>query len=184
MEPIGANLLCGACKLLKRWSGRPDSNRRRPAWEAGILPLNYSRLPYFSSTYLFSKDLGRSTASLFRLLRPSKTMGFDRKMDSKVDSKPVWEASPPPFSFTVHFTVHPTTDSTYNTGRPPGRTRSPTWRRKSALTKRSWSPEYPDWVKCVPAKLGQSGLNYPGDEHIQATWTAVKEQTAGPRFEG
>src|ERR1035441_6155294 len=21
------------CKLLKRWSGRPDSNRRRPAWE-------------------------------------------------------------------------------------------------------------------------------------------------------
>src|SRR5207248_9842773 len=26
------------------WSGRPDSNRRRPAWEAGILPLNYGRL--------------------------------------------------------------------------------------------------------------------------------------------
>jgi hypothetical protein len=51
-------------------------------------------------------------------------MGFDRKMDSKVDSKPAWEASPPPFSFTVHFTVHPTTDSTYHTGRPPGRTRS------------------------------------------------------------
>ena len=25
------------------WSGRPDSNRRRPAWEAGILPLNYAR---------------------------------------------------------------------------------------------------------------------------------------------
>ena len=25
-------------------SGRSDSNRRRPAWEAGILPLNYSRL--------------------------------------------------------------------------------------------------------------------------------------------
>src|SRR2546422_11596351 len=28
---------------LKVWSGRPDSNRRRPAWEAGILPLNYGR---------------------------------------------------------------------------------------------------------------------------------------------
>src|SRR5437867_13187448 len=28
---------------LKGWSGRPDSNRRRPAWEAGILPLNYGR---------------------------------------------------------------------------------------------------------------------------------------------
>ena len=27
-----------------RWSGRPGSNRRRPAWEAGILPLNYARL--------------------------------------------------------------------------------------------------------------------------------------------
>ena len=32
-----------ACKSIKRWSGRPGSNRRRPAWEAGILPLNYSR---------------------------------------------------------------------------------------------------------------------------------------------
>src|SRR5579864_5384009 len=27
----------------KRWSGRPGSNRRHPAWEAGVLPLNYSR---------------------------------------------------------------------------------------------------------------------------------------------
>ena len=47
-------------------------------------------------------------------------MGFDRKMDSK----PVWEASPPLFSFTVHFTVHPTTDSTYHTVRPLGRRQS------------------------------------------------------------
>ncbi len=30
--------------LLILWSGRPGSNRRRPAWEAGILPLNYSRI--------------------------------------------------------------------------------------------------------------------------------------------
>jgi hypothetical protein len=28
---------------MKPWSGRRDSNPRRPAWEAGILPLNYSR---------------------------------------------------------------------------------------------------------------------------------------------
>ncbi len=28
----------------KRWSGRRGSNPRRPAWEAGILPLNYSRI--------------------------------------------------------------------------------------------------------------------------------------------
>src|SRR5579859_2711880 len=107
-----------AKQIIDFWSGRRDSNPRRPAWEAGILPLNYSRLPYSSSTYLFSKDLGRYTASLFRLLRPSKTMGFDRKMDSKVDSKPAWEASLPAFSFTVHFTVHPTTDSPYHTRRP------------------------------------------------------------------
>src|SRR5690349_9264071 len=33
---------------LKFWSGRRDSNPRRPAWEAGILPLNYSR--FFTST--------------------------------------------------------------------------------------------------------------------------------------
>ena len=33
----------GLCKSLKRWSGRRGSNPRRPAWEAGILPLNYSR---------------------------------------------------------------------------------------------------------------------------------------------
>ncbi len=37
-------------KLQKIWSGRPGSNRRRPAWEAGILPLNYSRLPYGSAS--------------------------------------------------------------------------------------------------------------------------------------
>src|ERR1019366_2827809 len=35
---------------LKRWSGRRDSNPRRPAWEAGILPLNYSRTRGFSYT--------------------------------------------------------------------------------------------------------------------------------------
>lgn len=30
--------------LLIFWSGRWDSNPRRPAWEADILPLNYARL--------------------------------------------------------------------------------------------------------------------------------------------
>ena len=25
------------------WSGRPGSNRRHSAWEADVLPLNYSR---------------------------------------------------------------------------------------------------------------------------------------------
>jgi hypothetical protein len=32
-----------SAKLLEEWSGRPGSNRRHPAWEAGVLPLNYSR---------------------------------------------------------------------------------------------------------------------------------------------
>src|SRR5437867_5757503 len=38
-----------ACNPLDKWSGRPDSNRRRPAWEAGILPLNYGRACPYSS---------------------------------------------------------------------------------------------------------------------------------------
>ena len=32
------------------WSGRRDSNSRLSAWEADILPLNYSRLSYFHFT--------------------------------------------------------------------------------------------------------------------------------------
>src|SRR4051812_49391980 len=35
--------VAGELLRLLRQSGRPDSNRRRPAWEAGILPLNYAR---------------------------------------------------------------------------------------------------------------------------------------------
>ena len=30
-------------KCVKTWSGRWGSNPRHPAWEAGVLPLNYSR---------------------------------------------------------------------------------------------------------------------------------------------
>jgi len=68
-------------------------------------------------------------------------MGFDRKMDSKVDSKPAWEASPPPFSFYLstllsiprqiqHITldIHPVERGARLGG------------AESALTKRSWSP--------------------------------------------
>ena len=33
-----------------KWSGRPDSNRRRSAWEADILPLNYARFPLLTIT--------------------------------------------------------------------------------------------------------------------------------------
>src|SRR5437763_15596917 len=37
------------------WSGRPASNRRRPAWGAGILPLNYGRL----TPPILLRDAGR-----------------------------------------------------------------------------------------------------------------------------
>ena len=77
-----------SAKPLKRWSGRRGSNPRRPAWEAGILPLNYSRVPLFSATSLSGKDLAAFAASLYRPCNPSRTMGSDRKMDSKTDSKP------------------------------------------------------------------------------------------------
>ena len=45
-------------KSLKRWSGRRGSNPRRPAWEAGILPLNYSRI-------IFRTDLEPTPVSRF-----------------------------------------------------------------------------------------------------------------------
>src|SRR5215471_2770158 len=43
MEYNGVQVGIGGAKCLILWSGRRDSNPRRPAWEAGILPLNYSR---------------------------------------------------------------------------------------------------------------------------------------------
>src|ERR1035438_3452362 len=71
MKAMGCDLMeClegirNPCKLLKRWSGRPDSNRRRPAWEAGILPLNYSRSPIRSK---YRRFIGfTATANLARL---------------------------------------------------------------------------------------------------------------------
>src|ERR1700729_1486999 len=44
-KPVVKDTLTNQNKSLFRngWSGRPGSNRRHPAWEAGVLPLNYSR---------------------------------------------------------------------------------------------------------------------------------------------
>ena len=42
-------------------SGRADSNRRRPAWEAGILPLNYARVTIrnpFMHKHIYQARLG------------------------------------------------------------------------------------------------------------------------------
>ena len=46
------------------WSGRPGSNRRRPAWEADILPLNYarSRPGTFIQQALFVKEFLRAAS--------------------------------------------------------------------------------------------------------------------------
>ena len=44
MEYIGVRPVFSFAKLLKGWSGGRGSNPRRPAWEAGILPLNYPRM--------------------------------------------------------------------------------------------------------------------------------------------
>ena len=49
--------------LKKVWSGRRGSNPRRPAWEAGILPLNYSRsgcLDQVSQNQVLTRKGGRS----------------------------------------------------------------------------------------------------------------------------
>ncbi len=40
------NYLSVTKEYIKKWSGRGDLNPRRPAWEAGILPLNYARIQY------------------------------------------------------------------------------------------------------------------------------------------
>src|SRR5215469_16161743 len=42
-QPLEHNTDGKSYQLLENWSGRPGSNRRHPAWEAGVLPLNYSR---------------------------------------------------------------------------------------------------------------------------------------------
>src|SRR5262252_8191843 len=47
-----------APKLLIGKSGRRGSNPRRPAWEAGILPLNYSRLVFRFYNNSFLEEAG------------------------------------------------------------------------------------------------------------------------------
>src|ERR1700733_13234532 len=75
----------GDAKQLKGWSGRPGSNRRRPAWEAGILPLNYSRflsiplLTSFCRAYT-SKEL--SISSILSAESPCSEDFLDSKSDS------------------------------------------------------------------------------------------------------
>src|SRR5207245_4891689 len=70
---------CAACRAPKNWSGRPDSNRRRPAWEAGILPLNYGRSPppilllitHYSSCARAAADARPASGAARRVGRPA-----------------------------------------------------------------------------------------------------------------
>jgi hypothetical protein len=51
-EPDESNYfkqLSGCIHYMILWSGRRDSNPRHPAWEAGALPLNYSRTIKFQN---------------------------------------------------------------------------------------------------------------------------------------
>src|ERR1017187_7713376 len=54
--------------------------------EAGILPLNYSSCVFRYLTVL--QGVSCFPARPYSLCNPSRTMGSDRKMDSKTDSKP------------------------------------------------------------------------------------------------
>src|ERR1039457_29371 len=85
--------------------------------EAGILPLNYSRVPLFSATSLSGKDLAGFAASLYRPCNPSRTMGSDRKMDSKPEPKP-GAPGPPSAAARCHFTTRSTYHNTTPTGTP------------------------------------------------------------------
>src|SRR5262249_26164351 len=70
---------------LQDWSGRPDSNRRRPAWEAGILPLNYGRsCPYSSRVAAVVKAPAGLLAVLERHLE-----GFDLLVASGLPVEPL-----------------------------------------------------------------------------------------------
>jgi hypothetical protein len=46
--------------VVERWSGRRGSNPRHPAWEAGVLPLNYSRSGCVNQVSLSSLAYHRS----------------------------------------------------------------------------------------------------------------------------
>src|SRR6201989_975575 len=64
------------------WSGRPGSNRRRPAWEAGILPLNYARVFALEIMLATSREINRAQRTDHRSLstphKPLSRTGGDQ----------------------------------------------------------------------------------------------------------
>ena len=69
------------CNLLILWSGRPGSNRRHSAWEADVLPLNYSR-PLESITYVIDSGLLSNLLSI-QLKYPQKNRFKMRILSAK-----------------------------------------------------------------------------------------------------
>src|ERR1035441_3964115 len=98
MKAMGCDLMEGLegirnpCKLLKRWSGKPDPTRRRPAWEAGILPLNYSRLfstatpvdhgPKTTTLTFYQATLQNTVGDAGILIVPRLVAGTERALSS------------------------------------------------------------------------------------------------------
>src|SRR5579883_677733 len=88
-EPRGME---NRAKLLKPWSGRRDSNPRRPAWEAGILPLNYSRFLTILTLTSFYATYALRMLSIPSILSVKSTCS-EPFVDSKSDSIRARESS-------------------------------------------------------------------------------------------
>ena len=77
-------VLVKGISLARIWSGRPGSNRRRPAWEAGILPLNYSR-----SVIAVTAEIV-TLCALFQNLPPVLNMQFQIGTELRIRAKTLW----------------------------------------------------------------------------------------------
>ena len=100
------------------WSGRRDSNPRQPAWEAGALPLNYSRtanLMYRNYNIGFRIWQYLALPIIHRLLRlrpfwdrSQPFCGFDYRWiePGSCDSGRIWVAIPDTGPHQAHFCLH------------------------------------------------------------------------------
>src|SRR6185312_4213818 len=71
----------GIHKSLKIWSVRPGSNRRHSAWEADVLPLNYSRNLFALNSLRCSQESVQHHAravSAWHVRKVPRSQGFAR----------------------------------------------------------------------------------------------------------
>src|SRR5277367_5954164 len=80
----------------KIWSGRPGSNRRHPAWEAGVLPLNYSRPACLHQYYRIRQRLRQVLGSCLAELTKDKPVSAFRPSDSPASFDKSITSLPPP----------------------------------------------------------------------------------------